>query len=70
MTLTHAELRVLQLLPTHLTLAEIARELDVSPNTVKTHTAAIYRKLQATTRPDAVRRARELGLLSSLSRPL
>jgi LuxR family maltose regulon positive regulatory protein len=65
MTLTQAELRVLHLLPTHLSLAEIAAELDVSRNTVKTHVAAAYRKLQVTTRPDAVRRGRELGLLGS-----
>lgn len=65
MTLTQAELRVLHLLPTQLSLGEIGRELDVSRSTVKTHVAGIYRKLQATTRADAVRRARQLGLLSS-----
>jgi LuxR family maltose regulon positive regulatory protein len=65
MTLTQAELRVLHLLPTHLTLAEIGRELDVSRSTVKTHVAAVYRKLHTRTRTDAVRRGRQLGLLSS-----
>jgi DNA-binding NarL/FixJ family response regulator len=42
---------------------EIARRLDVSPNTVKTHVARLYEKLGATRRTDAVRRARELGLV-------
>jgi LuxR family maltose regulon positive regulatory protein len=65
MTLTHAELRVLHMLPTHLSLAEIARELDVSRHTVKTQAAAVRHKLEATTRAEAVRRGRELGLLSS-----
>jgi DNA-binding NarL/FixJ family response regulator len=42
---------------------EIARRLGVSPNTVKTHVARLYEKLGATRRTDAVRRARELGLV-------
>jgi DNA-binding CsgD family transcriptional regulator len=42
---------------------EIARRLDISPNTVKTHVARVYEKLGATRRTDAVRRARELGLV-------
>jgi DNA-binding MarR family transcriptional regulator len=42
---------------------EIARRLDVSPNTVKTHVARLYEKLGATRRTDAVRRARGLGLV-------
>lgn len=42
---------------------EIARRLDVSPNTVKTHLARLYEKLGAARRTDAVRRARELGLV-------
>ena len=42
---------------------EIARRLDISPNTVKTHVARLYEKLGATRRTDAVRRARELGLV-------
>jgi LuxR family maltose regulon positive regulatory protein len=61
--LTEAELRVLDLLPTHLTLTQIARELGVSRNTVKTHVAAIYRKVGAPSRARAVSRSRELGLL-------
>ena len=43
--LTTAELRVLQFLPTHLSFPEIAEHLYVSPNTVKTHIRAVYRKL-------------------------
>jgi LuxR family maltose regulon positive regulatory protein len=61
--LTKAELRVLSLLPTHLSLAQIGDELVISRNTVKSQVAAIYRKLDAVNRADAVRHARELGLL-------
>jgi LuxR family maltose regulon positive regulatory protein len=63
MTLTAAELRVLQLLPTHLTLGEIADELYITRNTVKTQVASLYRKLRSTTRTEAVREGRHLGLL-------
>ncbi len=42
---------------------EIARRLHVSPNTVKTHVARLYEKLGAVRRTDALRRARELGLV-------
>jgi LuxR family maltose regulon positive regulatory protein len=65
--LTDAELRVLQHLPTNLTLADIATRLFVSRNTVKSHVAAIYRKLDATSRNDAVDRARRTGLLEDTS---
>ena len=61
--LTEAELKVLQHLPTNLTLADIATRLFVSRNTVKSHVAAIYRKLDATSRSDAVDLARQTGLL-------
>ena len=61
--LTGAELRLLPLLSTHLSFAEIAAELFLSPNTAKTHAVSIYRKLNAGTRGQAVSRARELGLL-------
>jgi len=61
--LTEAELKVLQHLPTNLTLADIATRLFVSRNTVKSHVAAIYRKLNATSRSDAVELARATGLL-------
>jgi LuxR family maltose regulon positive regulatory protein len=65
MSLTAAEVRVLQLLPTHLTLQEIADELFVTRSTVKSQVSAIYRKVQATTRSQAVQRGRELGLLET-----
>jgi len=42
---------------------EIARRLEVSPNTVKTHLARLYEKLGAQRRTDAVKRARELGII-------
>jgi LuxR family maltose regulon positive regulatory protein len=63
--LTTAEQRVLPYMQTHLTRAEIARRLFVSPNTVGTQMAAIYRKLGVSTRSDAVARALELDLLGS-----
>lgn len=61
--LTPAELRVLRYLPTHHSFAEIATELFVSRNTVKTQAIAVYRKLGVTSRGDAVERARAAGLL-------
>jgi LuxR family maltose regulon positive regulatory protein len=63
-SLTTAELRVLHLLPTHLSFRELGSRLYVSPNTVKTQAQAIYRKLDASSRSEAVARARELGLLN------
>ena len=62
-TLTAAELRLLPLLSTHLTFPEIAGELFLSRNTIKSQANAIYRKLGASTRSQAVARSRELGLL-------
>ena len=62
-TLTLAELRVLPLLTTHLTFREIGERLFVSQNTVKTQAISIYRKLEATSRSEAIGRAVELGLL-------
>ena len=64
-TLTSAELRVLPLLSTHLTLAGIADRLFLSRHTVKSQVWSMYRKLEVHTRGDAVARARELGLLES-----
>ena len=61
--LSGRELEVLRLLDTDLTVPQIARELFVSPNTVRTHTKHIFTKLDVTSRRAAVRRARELGLL-------
>jgi LuxR family maltose regulon positive regulatory protein len=63
--LSPSELRVLRYLPTNLTRPEIARELYVSINTVNTHIRNIYSKLGARDRSSAVRRARELRLLST-----
>jgi LuxR family transcriptional regulator, maltose regulon positive regulatory protein len=62
-SLTTAELRVLVLLPTHLSFREIGRHLHVSANTVKTHAHAVYRKLDVCSRSEAVVRARETALL-------
>ena len=62
-SLTEAELRLVPLLPTHLSFIEIAEIHVLSPNTVKTQAISIYRKLGASSRSDAVTRARELGLL-------
>jgi LuxR family transcriptional regulator, maltose regulon positive regulatory protein len=63
--LSPTELRVLRFLPTNLSRPEIASELSVSVNTVNTHFRNIYAKLQARDRSSAVRRARELRLLSA-----
>jgi LuxR family maltose regulon positive regulatory protein len=62
---TAAEMRVLEMLPTHHSLGAIGTELFVSRNTVKSHTIAIYRKLGVSGRGAAVDRARELGLLEA-----
>ena len=63
MALSKAEMRVLQLLPTHLSLGEIGDELHTSRNTVKTHVAAVYRKLHCSTRSEAVDKGADLALL-------
>ena len=63
--LSPSELRVLRYLPTNLSRPEIASELSVSVNTVNTHIRNIYAKLQAQDRSSAVRRAREMRLLSA-----
>jgi LuxR family transcriptional regulator, maltose regulon positive regulatory protein len=61
--LTAAELRLLPLLSTHLTASEIASQLFLSPHTIKAEVKSIYRKLDASSRNQAVAQARELGLL-------
>jgi ATP/maltotriose-dependent transcriptional regulator MalT len=61
--LTRRELAVLCLLPTELSTREISYELRVSVNTVRSQVRAVYRKLEATSRTEAVTRARELGLI-------
>lgn len=60
--LTQRERAVLRHLATMLSGPEIARALNVSENTVKTHLKGVYRKLNVASRRDAVRRARELGI--------
>jgi LuxR family maltose regulon positive regulatory protein len=61
--LSEREQAILRYLPTMMSNQEIAGELFVSVNTVKTHLKAVYRKLDASGRRDAVRRGRELGLM-------
>ena len=61
--LTEREMSVLRWLTTNMSTSEIADELFVSVNTVKTHIASIYRKLRAAKRREAVSRARELQLI-------
>lgn len=61
--LTRRELELLAELPTWRTAEEIASDLCVSVNTVKTHLRGIYRKLGVTTRRDAVAAAHDHGLL-------
>jgi LuxR family transcriptional regulator, maltose regulon positive regulatory protein len=66
--LTAGETRVLRYLPTHLATPEIAAELYLSANTVKTHLRHLYRKLGAHSRQEAVQRAQAIGLLTVSSR--
>jgi LuxR family maltose regulon positive regulatory protein len=65
--LSESELRVLRYLPTNLRGPEIASELFVSLNTIRAHLRNIYAKLGVHSRADAVKRARELGLLAPSS---
>jgi LuxR family maltose regulon positive regulatory protein len=67
--LRDSELRVLRYLPSDLTAPEIAAELSVSTNTVKTHMRSLYAKLGTHRRHEAVERARALGLLAPSARP-
>jgi LuxR family transcriptional regulator, maltose regulon positive regulatory protein len=62
--LSRSERRVLRYLPTNLSAPEIARELSVSVNTVRTHMRHLFAKLGAHRRTDAVARAQALGLLA------
>ena len=61
--LSPREREILGYLPTALTIRDIAAELFVSTNTLKTHLSHIYRKLDVSSREGAVARARVLGLL-------
>lgn len=62
-SLTIAELRILRFMPSHRSFREIAAQLGVSANTVKTQAHAVYRKLGAASRSEAVSRASDAGLL-------
>jgi LuxR family maltose regulon positive regulatory protein len=62
--LSQGEIRVLRYLPTNLSAPEIARELSVSVNTVRTHIRHVCRKLGAHGRTEAVTQARARGLLA------
>ena len=62
-SLTEREREVLRLLSDMLSTAEVAREMYISVNTVKSHLKSIFRKLAAAHRGEAIRRARQLGLI-------
>jgi LuxR family maltose regulon positive regulatory protein len=61
--LTDRELEILSYLPSRFTNTELADHFYVSVNTIKTHMAHIYRKLDVANRNGAIARARELGIL-------
>jgi LuxR family maltose regulon positive regulatory protein len=61
--LTQTELRVLALLQTHLTIAEISTRLHITQNTAGTHIKSIYQKLRVNSRGAAIRRGTAVGLL-------
>jgi LuxR family maltose regulon positive regulatory protein len=61
--LTDREMEILSLLPSRSTNTELAERCYVSVNTIKTHMAHIYRKLDVANRNGAILRAREMGLL-------
>ena len=63
-SLSGAELRVLQYLPTHLRLTEIADQLYLSRHTVKSHVMSMYRKLGTSSRSETVELAGRAGLLA------
>jgi DNA-binding CsgD family transcriptional regulator len=62
--LSKRELTILRLLATHLTYAQMADELYISPNTVRSHVGAIFRKLAVNRRSEAVTQGRAYGLIS------
>jgi LuxR family transcriptional regulator, maltose regulon positive regulatory protein len=67
--LSDAEMRIVRYLPSNLKATEIASELCVSPNTVRTHLRHIYAKLDAHTRTEAVTRGRQIALLAPRAGP-
>ncbi len=66
---TAAELAVLKLLASDRSVREIGEQLFLSPNTIRSHIRASYRKLGVHSRPDAVARAMALGLLEQADHP-
>jgi DNA-binding CsgD family transcriptional regulator len=62
--ITASEMTVLQEIAAGRSNKEIAARLNISPNTVKTHAARLFEKLGAKRRTDAVKRARDLGIVS------
>jgi LuxR family transcriptional regulator, maltose regulon positive regulatory protein len=62
-TLSTAELRLLPLLPTHLSFQEIGERLYISKHTVKSQATSIYRNLGVSSRSEAIARLQEIGLL-------
>jgi LuxR family transcriptional regulator, maltose regulon positive regulatory protein len=62
-SLTAAELRLLPMLATHLSMPEIAAQMFLSRNTIRSQATSVYRKLGASSRSQAIARCRELGLL-------
>jgi LuxR family transcriptional regulator, maltose regulon positive regulatory protein len=66
--LSQAEIRVLHYLPTSLSVTEIADQLHLSVNTIRTHMRHVYDKLDVHQRHDAIGRARALGLLAPATR--
>ena len=68
-SLSERELMVLRLLPTRLSTRDIGRELSVSVTTIRSQVQSIYRKLEASTRAEAVAHARDRGLLPGSAPP-
>lgn len=68
--LTPRECEVLELLASGRSLKEMAKDLALSPNTVKTHVANVYQKLEVQRRLHAVEKARELALIASPRRAI
>ena len=61
--LTPREYEILGLLAAGQSTKEIARQLEISPNTAKTHIASVYQKLEVQRRTQAIHKARELALI-------
>ena len=61
--LTPRECEILELLACGRSTKEIARQLEISPNTAKTHLAKVYQKLEVQRRTQAIHKARELALI-------